>query len=81
MQSTNTNPALAAAFDHALATARIDQNSLRWVGRWDIAITIDGVERSKRVAVMTASGVRETLADLLNEHCVEAAVRAVGGLR
>ncbi len=71
---TNTIP---AAFDAAMQSANIDQDTLDMVGSV-VSIEINGTRYSARAQMLTVDGVRDAIAECLREHCTLEAVRACG---
>lgn len=71
---------IETAFDVALAYAKIDEGSVRWLNNRTLGCTINGESYSAVVTVRSVDGLREALARCLNTYCaLHAVANVVGG--
>ena len=72
---------IPAAFDSALASARIDKDSIRWETKTTLLVTIDGIAGRRtmraRPASFTVDGLHNALTIALRDYCAIAAAEMV----
>ena len=62
------------AYDHAIETAQIDPDSIRWVNASTIEVQIDGLPYQRKLQAISVEGLRDALSACLSDHCALAAV-------
>lgn len=61
--------AIARNFDAAMQTAKIDADSIEWIGFRRISVCINGRTYEANLKSRTEAGLKAALVDCLSEHC------------
>ncbi len=74
------NPAVAAAFDAALASAKVETEALAWTSGYTFTVPVSGSHGRRfitgKIAEPTVDCLRQALRQVLSDYCIAAAVVA-----